>query len=99
MIRNVLVPCAISDKEVTLPIAYIIETVNGLLVITCSLANNAQIPTWLQVRKFELRSIVEDSGYTPLYTYQENVKNMETLVFIEKTYELVMAKEKFKILV
>lgn len=98
MTGNVSVPCMAGDEEIALPISYEIEMHDGVHVITCSMPGNARVPTWLHVRKFELRSIVEDAGYTPLYTYQENVKNMETLVFIEKAYELVMIKEQLKIM-
>ena len=89
-----------SPGDVSIPIllSYSIETSENLQTIFCCISG-AQFPTWLQIKKFELLSIKEKNGYTPLFNEINNSKNMATSLFIDKVYGDIMTAEKCKILV
>jgi hypothetical protein len=95
MSRNITINCS-ENTPSQIQLVYTIETLENLQTITCSV-NEKRFPIWLQLRKFEMQSLKEKSGYTPLYNEVNNSKNMATALFIDQVYTDIMLAEKLVI--
>jgi hypothetical protein len=90
----------VNNQTTQVLIAYTIESLDDIQSIACTInPGSFNVPSWLQIRKFELKSIKSDEGYMPLFSDNGNIKNMDAVLFIDKTYDAIMQKEKFKIVV
>lgn len=97
MEKEITVLYKIGNREDTVLVSYSIGMESGIQTISC---NIRQIGTnslhWLQLRKFELRSMQSVDGFMPLFSDNSNIKNRDAVMFIDKTYQDIMAREKFK---
>ncbi len=85
------------SREDAVQVCYTIGMANGVQTISCSIRQiNFHSLHWLQLRKFELRSILSAEGYMPLFSDNSNIKNRDAVLFIDKAYRDIMVKEKFK---
>lgn len=82
---------AIVDVQLT----YTTELLNNVHTITCHVA--APFPLWLQTRKFELLSSLENKKYTPLFNEINHGRNLDTTLFIDLAYNSIMKMEKLTI--
>jgi len=92
MSRSITINCS-DNVPAQIQLLYSIETLENLQTISCSV-NEKHFPIWLQLRKFEMQSLKEKSGYTPLYNEVNNSKNMATSLFIDQVYTDIMLAEK-----
>jgi hypothetical protein len=87
------------DFEKFVQLSYDIELDEDIQVIHCSIAaDNKAVPYWLHPRKFDFRSQFTNGAYTPLFNDNENINNINSVLFIEKAYTEIMRNEKFKTL-
>lgn len=85
-----------NDIETTVNLSYMITMEGNVQTITCTVnTSRLNVPVWLQLRKFELKSILEDGSYAPLFIDNDNIKNVNSTLFIDKAYNSIMAQEKF----
>jgi hypothetical protein len=97
MQKKITVLYSVNDLEYSVVISYTIEMSEQLQTISCIVnPGTFNFPPWLQLRKFELRSYFSAGQYTPLFSDNSNIKNMNAVLFIDKTYNDIMAQEKFK---
>lgn len=97
MKKSINIPFTLNDKEVEVAIFYNTELDGETHIISCKVdVDNfdAHLWHWLEVRTFELRSMLLDDSYTQLYTENDNVKSSDTILFIECAYKHIMAQEK-----
>jgi len=96
MINEILVDFNVNGEDVQVPVSYKIEMAADIQLITCTVCPGTfHMPTWLQMRKFEFKSMLGNDGYMPLFTDNQSIKNINASMFIDKTYQEIMQKEKF----
>lgn len=97
MRKEIDIQFSVNDIGETVPVSYTVEMNDDVQTINCMVNTGSfHVPTWLQIKRFELKSIYSDGCYAPLFTDNENIKNMHAALFIDKAYTDIMAKEKFK---
>ena len=96
MEKHILVPYSINQRDVAVDVAYDIEVTDDIQAITCRVSRNDQ-NAWLEMYKFGYRSRLEDGMYTQLFYDNGNIKNINASLFIDKTYEAIMSKEKCRL--
>ena len=101
MEKEITIQYEVNGNSVSVLVSYKIEANADIQTISCTVnPGSFNVPTWLQLRKFELKSILSDEGdYSPLFNDNENIKNINAVLFIDKAYNDIMAKEKFKMAV
>lgn len=96
MAKEISINYEVNGTETAVPLNYIIEMIGAVQTIVCTVRTSGfHVPAWLQLRKFELKSVLSDGSYMPLFTDNSNIKNMDTALFIDKAYDEIMIKEKF----
>jgi hypothetical protein len=97
MEKEISVLYKIGSREDAVLVSYSIDMVSDIQTITCNIRKvSTNSLHWLQLRKFELRSMHSAEGYMPLFSDNSNIKNRDAVLFIDKTYRDIMAIEKFK---
>ena len=81
------------DEEIFVKVSYQIEVADDIHTLTCNISRSDNAPYWLQLYKFVLKSVLKNGKYTQLYAHHENVKNVDTMLFIDKVYKDIMDKE------
>lgn len=98
MEKEITISYEVNNSEVAVLVSYKIELNDDIQTISCMVnPGSFNVPQWLQLRKFELKSILSGDGdYMPIFTDNENIKNINAVLFIDKAYNDIMRKEKFK---
>ena len=97
MQKTITILYKVNNLEYSVIISYKIEMNEQVQTITCIVnPGTFNFPPWLQLRKFELKSHFSSGVYVPLFTDNGNIKNMNAVLFIDKTYNDIMVQEKFK---
>ena len=98
MQKEITIDYRFNDKLIPVLLHYTVETDGNVQIITCHvvpvLGNNME---WLHTRKFELRSWIDDGTYEPLYTENQQLANIDGVLFIEKAYREIMQRENYKV--
>ena len=55
--------------------------------ITCAVPSIAEIPTWLELRKFELVAMKYNGNFELLFEHRKYEKNMDTVLFMDKVFD------------
>lgn len=98
MRKEITVDYRFNNTPLHVLLRYDVETDSNVQIITCHV-----IPTigsnleWLHTRKFELRSWIDDGTYEPLYTENQQLHNIDGVLFIEKAYREIMQLENYKV--
>jgi hypothetical protein len=93
MNKSITVSYVFRDTIVPIELAYTIQMAGEVQTIACSVSNS-NLPTWLQLRKFEIISQFNKGKYAPLFNETNNGKNLDTVLFIDTVYADIMTKEK-----
>lgn len=98
MEKEISVSYEVNNTIITVLVAYKIELNEDIQTISCTVNPvSFTVPQWLQLRKFELKSIRSNDGdYMPIFTDNDNIKNINAALFIDRAYNDIMKKEKFK---
>ena len=56
------------------------------------------IPNWLRLRRFELRSLISGDEYTPLFADNGERRSITAEQFIDKAYEEIMHREAYQLM-
>ena len=97
MQKTITISYQVNSQEYSVVISYKIEMNEQVQTISCIVnPGTFNFPPWLQLRKFELKSHFSGGVYVPLFNDNSNIKNMNAVLFIDKTYNDIMAQEKFK---
>lgn len=97
MEKNIIVPFLFNSRSIEITVRYSVEIFEHIQIVYCKICRNEEHhPQGLQLHKFELRSLLVDGVCVPLYNDHENIKNVNTLMFIDKVYAEIMSKEKYK---
>lgn len=95
MVNNITVAHEVNGLETVVPVSYKIEMDGCIQTITCRVDASAfHVPAWLQLRSFVFRSSLANGRYTQLFSEYDDVKNIDTIMFIDKVYNGVMRLEK-----
>lgn len=96
MAKEITIAYEVNGLEVSVLVTYHVEMAGDIQTISCTINTGSfHVPAWLQLRKFELKSILSDGCYMPLFTDNDNIKNINAILFIDKAYNEIMDKEKF----
>lgn len=91
MIKELPVAFTVNETEVVIPVSYRIDMSGNVQTLTCWVG--ASSPAWLAIRKFEYRSIMTDGLYTPIFEDNNQAKNINVVMFLDKVFEEVMEFE------
>jgi hypothetical protein len=98
MRKEITINYEFDKAPINVLLRYDVETDGNLQTITCTvvpvLGSHLE---WLHTRKFELRSWLSDGSYMPLYTENEQLYNIEGVLFIEKAYREIMHRENYTV--
>lgn len=96
MIKKLDITHIVNGQEVIVNVSYRIRMEDNVQTISCIVnPDSYNVPTWLQMRNFELKSMLCDGEYDPLFTDNDNIKNIEAVLFIDKAYKDIMEAEQF----
>ena len=96
MNKEITVLYNIGNREDAVLVSYVISMEQNIQTIACAITQvNFSSLHWLQLRKFELRSLLSAEGYMPLFNDNANIKNRDAVLFIDKAYHEIMNREKF----
>lgn len=70
---------------------YSISKQGNLQTITCAVANSSSLPTWLELRKFDLVAMKYNGIYDLLFEQRKYDKNLDTVLFMDKVFEKIIA--------
>jgi hypothetical protein len=102
MKKEISINYSVSASEATcvVPLNYTVEKAGKLLTISCLVATvSPNVFPWLQLRKFEIKSVLEGGGrYSVLFNDDNNARTIDTALFIDNAYASIMAKEKLLML-
>lgn len=75
---------------------YNIEKQGSMSLITCSVNQEPAnpLPQWLHMKKFEVKTMLSGRSYSMIYDDRNHDANLDTSMFIEKTYSAIMLREK-----
>lgn len=94
MNKEIVVDFELNGNLFSIPVRYETEMLGNVQTITCRINTGGyHPPVWLAIRCFELRSIIEDGIYTPLFIDNEHIKSVNAALFIDKAYHQIMAEE------
>lgn len=97
MKQSINVPFTINNKEVEVSLFYSIALEGATHTINCKVdVDNfdAHLWHWLEIRSFQLQSMILKDGYAQLYAENDNIKSSDTILFIECAYNHIMKQEK-----
>lgn len=77
-------------------VTYQIEQEGNISLISCSVSQEdpLPVPQWLQLKKFEVRTLFAAGVYIMLYNEKNHHSNLDTSLFIDKAYDDIMHEEK-----
>lgn len=80
-------------KETSTPVhvQYSITNQGKFKTITCAVPIADVAPIWLELRKFELNAMKHDGNYELLFEHKKYEKNMDTILFMDKVFESIIA--------
>ncbi|HEY1031919.1 MAG TPA: hypothetical protein VGD89_09110 [Flavipsychrobacter sp.] len=96
MYKEITISLQVNNNEEHVDVSYCINVLGEIQTISCKVKSatyNSQ--QWLHIRSFELKSEIEGLLYTPLFVDNSNIKNYNDSAFIDKAYNVIMAKENF----
>lgn len=89
MTKKVLVSYPdLSDSP--LKVKYKISNSGGIKTINCVMSTDQTLPNWLQLRKFDFRSLKAEGAYNLLFEEKKFEKNLDTVLFLDRVYEEIM---------
>lgn|SRR5690349_4461888 len=80
-----------------IPLSYEIINDRDIQRVICIVDRFAVNPSWLQFRKFQVNAQFIDGAYETLYNEDNDARNMDSMLFIDKAYADIMHKEKIKV--
>jgi len=81
------------DKiPVDVALTYNIDVADGMHTVHCSVC--APYPQWLQLRKFNIASVIKKNGHELLFDAANADANLATSQFIDSAYDHIMKAEK-----
>ena len=95
--KTISIPYELSSGEASfvIDLSYNIDKTDDSQTISCVIDTlHKNIPTWLQLRKFEIKSLYSKGKYVPLFNENNNVRNLDVTLFIDKVYSDIMIREK-----
>lgn len=99
MRKEITIDYEFNNKLIRVLLHYTVETDGHVQIITCHVVPALGINLeWLHTRKFELRSWLDDGNYQPLYTENQQLYNIDGVLFIEKAYREIMQRENYTVL-
>lgn len=89
MTKNILVSYP-NAEDSPLKVKYKVSNSGKIKTINCVMSTDQTIPNWLQLRKFDFRSLKEGKKYNLLFEEKKFEKNLDTVLFLDKVYEKIM---------
>ncbi|NGF57188.1 hypothetical protein G5B00_11760 [Parapedobacter sp. SGR-10] len=80
-----------------LRINYNMEHRGEIHTIECSIDEKQPKPSWLQLHKFNFTSLKTKGCYSLLFEESKYNKNLDTLLFMDQVYALIMSQANYKI--
>lgn len=80
-----------------LKVNYRVHQEGDFQTIECALSNNQSFPKWLQLKKFDFVSLKSKGVYDLLFEEKKFDKNLDTVLFLDKVYEVIMKAGKYPI--
>lgn len=80
-----------------LKINYSMEHQGDYHTIECTVDQEQAKPSWLQLYKFNFVSLKIKGYYNLLFEPSKYDKNLQTLLFMDQVYVLIMSRAKYKI--
>lgn len=90
MKQNILVSY---PKKTSTPVNvhYSITQQGNFKTISCAVPTIEVTPIWLELRKFELVAMKYNGNYELLFEHRKYEKNMDTVLFMDKVFESIIA--------
>ncbi len=82
------------SRSTALKVNYSIQLDGKLQTIACYVDDRQSIPKWLQLHKFDFVSLKNrDTTYSLLFEETKYNKNLDTLLFMDKVYAMIMEEK------
>lgn len=92
MNNRIIVSFMPDTTSVDIELTYNIDIADGMHTVHCSVC--APFPNWLQLRKFDVTSVIKKNQYELLFSAANNEANLATSLFIDSVYDNIMRAEK-----
>ncbi len=80
-----------------LKVNYSIQLAGKLQTIECQVDNGQPLPKWLQLHKFNFVSLKKQDAYSLLFEESKYNKNLDTILFMDKVYAMIMEQRSFRV--
>lgn len=87
----------VNTSSTPLKVKYRIRQEGNLQTIECALASDQPFPDWLQLKRFDFISLESKGAYDLLFEEKKFDKNLDTLLFLDRVYEVIMKAGSFPI--
>ncbi|HTM67007.1 MAG TPA: hypothetical protein VL093_11840 [Flavipsychrobacter sp.] len=99
MNQSISVSYTTQGERYEVPLVYRIDKEAGILTVSCAVNMTTAIPSWLQIRKFEVTAQLQQGRYCALYNANNDSRNIDCSLFIDKAYAAIMHCEKLNVAV
>jgi hypothetical protein len=100
MSNKISIDYSLSNRNTSCVVSllYTRETNEDILAINCHIqSTEPKVLPWLHLKGFEIKSILSDGAYSPLFNDQNYVRSVEAALFIDTAYKAIMTKEKLRL--
>jgi hypothetical protein len=97
MSKDIMITHKVNNELLDIPLSYSVTMEEGIQVIACSInLSHFHAPAWLQLRKFQIRSMLVGKIYQQLFSDDMQVRNFDAVQFVDKAYQEIMKMEHYK---
>lgn len=98
MSKDITISHRVNNEQLDIPLSYSVTMEEDIQVIACSVnLAHFHAPAWLQLRKFQIRSVLIGKTYQQLFSDDLQVRNFDAVQFVDKAYQEIMKMEHLKI--
>ncbi len=98
MNKQITIAYSVNNEAVNIPLYYTVSVSDNVHTIACNVNLSAfHAPAWLQLRKFEIRSILIGKNYSQLFSDDQQARNFDSVLFVDKAYGEIMKMEHTKV--
>lgn len=94
MNKHITVGYDVNNLPGAVELCYDVQMEDNVQTIYCQVTDN-DIPTWLRLRKFELRSLMINEGYIQLFSDNVQISTVDAEQFMDKAYAAIMKQEAY----
>lgn len=98
MTKDIMITHKVNNEMLDIPLSYSVSVDENIHTIACSVSlGSFHAPAWLQLRKFQIRSVMVGKSYMQLFSDDMQVRNFDAVQFVDRAYREIMKVEHNKI--